>query len=117
MRSNTTFGGRSESGQPCDDLVRALLAGTLTNGSGDPTRTLVVLGAPCSGKTQFAYRALLEGIRAFGDTRAVMTVSGRVAADALGNEAIRALGAVSQARPVTTMSALAFRAITAVRSA
>ena len=117
MRSSTTFGGRSESGQPCDDLVRALLAGTLTNGSGDPTRTLVVLGAPCSGKTQFAYRALLEGIRTFGDTRAVMTVSGRVAADALGNEAIRALGAVSQARPVTTMSALAFRAITAVRSA
>ncbi|KFJ00269.1 hypothetical protein BPORC_1045 [Bifidobacterium porcinum] len=44
MRSNTTFGGRSESGHPCDDLVRALLAGTLTNGSGDPTRTLVVLG-------------------------------------------------------------------------
>lgn len=117
MRSNTTFGGCSESGQPCDDLVRALLAGTLTNGSGDPTRTLVVLGAPCSGKTQFAYRALLEGIRVFGDTRAVMTVSGRVAADALGNEAIRVLGAVSQARPVTTMSALAFRAITAVRSA
>ena len=35
MRSSTTFGGRSESGQPCDDLARALLAGTLTNGSGD----------------------------------------------------------------------------------
>ncbi|KAB8296549.1 PD-(D/E)XK nuclease family protein [Bifidobacterium apri] len=117
MRSGTIFGGDNGVERPCDGLAQALLAGTLTNGAGEPTRTLVVLGAPCSGKTPFAYHTLLDGIRAFGDTRAVMTVSGRVAADALGNKAIRELGAVSQARPVTTMSALAFRAITAVRSA
>nr|WP_236024483.1 PD-(D/E)XK nuclease family protein [Bifidobacterium pluvialisilvae] len=52
----------------------------------------------------------------FGESAAVMTVSGRVAADRLGNEAIARMGVTSQARPVTTLSALAFRIITAVRS-
>ncbi|MEJ5921201.1 PD-(D/E)XK nuclease family protein [Bifidobacterium thermophilum] len=99
-------------------LAQSLLDDTLTvDGQGQPTRTLVALGAPCTGKTTFARDMLLAGIRRFGGTRVAMTVSGRVMADRLGNDIIRELGAVSQARPVTTMSALAFRAITAVRSA
>ena len=46
-----------------------------------------------------------------------MTVSGRQIADMLGDRAIRELSAVSQARPVTTLSAVAFRLLTAARSA
>mgnify|MGYP003176200885 CR=1 FL=1 len=55
-------------------------------------------------------------MRRYGDGNAVMTVSGRQIADALGDRAIRELSAVSQARPVTTLPAVAFRLLTAVRS-
>ena len=59
---------------------------------------------------------LVAAMRRYGDGNAVMTVSGRQIADALGDRAIRELSAVSQARPVTTLPAVAFRLLTAVRS-
>lgn len=112
--NTAVFGGQTVSSEA---LAHALLDDALTVGEqAQPTRTLVALGAPCSGKTTFARDMLLEGIRRFGGTRVAMTVSGRVMADKLGNDVIHELGALSQARPVTTMSALAFRAITALRS-
>ncbi|NEG96766.1 AAA family ATPase [Bifidobacterium sp. SMB2] len=80
------------------------------------TNTLLVAGAPRSGKTEFAFAALLAALDEFGEDAAAMTVSGRVAAEDLGNRVIAHIGATSQARPVTTLSALAFRMIAAARS-
>ncbi|PLS27474.1 PD-(D/E)XK nuclease superfamily [Bifidobacterium parmae] len=74
-------------------------------------RALLVAGAPQSGKTGFAHDALLRGLDAFGDARAVMAVANRVVADKLGDEVIRRIGASAQVRPVTTLAALAFRVI------
>lgn len=77
---------------------------------------LLVAGAPCSGKTAFATDLLLGALCVFGDDGAVMAVSGRQSADRIGNEVIRRVGFTSQARPVTTLSAIAFRLITDVRT-
>ena len=82
----------------------------------DLDRVTLVAGAPSSGKTEFALGMLVAAMRRYGDGNAVMTVSGRQIADALGDRAIRELSAVSQARPVTTLPAVAFRLLTAVRS-
>lgn len=82
----------------------------------DLGRVTLVAGAPSSGKTEFALGMLVAAMRRYGDGNAVMTVSGRQIADALGDRAIRELSAVSQARPVTTLPAVAFRLLTAVRS-
>lgn len=71
---------------------------------------------PRSGKTEYALAALLRELQTSGDSDAVMSVSGRVAADRLGNRVIRSLGALSLARPVTTLQAIAFRVIEAMRS-
>ena len=76
----------------------------------------LVVGAPCSGKTRYALDALIAAMRRYGGERAVMAVSGRQVADVLGDAVIRELSAVSQARPVTTLPAVAFRMMTAVRS-
>lgn len=76
----------------------------------------LVVGAPRSGKTRYALDTLIAAMRRYGGERAVMTVSGRQVADVLGDAVIRELSAVSQARPVTTLPAVAFRMITAVRS-
>ncbi|KAB7790176.1 PD-(D/E)XK nuclease family protein [Bifidobacterium leontopitheci] len=73
---------------------------------------LLAVGAPCSGKTTFAREALMAGLRRYGESKAVMTVSGRQTADRIGDGVIRELGASAQARPVTTLSAVAFRCIT-----
>jgi hypothetical protein len=96
--------------------VEALIKGSLANASGAPARTILVAGPPCTGKTEFATEALMAGLRAFGDVGAVMTVSNRKTADRYADEVIRQLRASSQARPVTTLSALAFRIIAALRS-
>ena len=82
----------------------------------DLDRVTLVAGSPSSGKTEFALGMLVAAMRRYGDGNAVMTVSGRQIADALGDRAIRELSAVSQARPVTTLPAVAFRLLTAVRS-
>lgn len=82
---------------------------------GQGRRSLLVAGSPCSGKTEFALAATLEGIARFGDARVSMAVSGRQAADRLSDRVIRAVGSVSSARPVTTLSAIAFRLLSAVQ--
>ncbi|WP_243390187.1 PD-(D/E)XK nuclease family protein [Bifidobacterium margollesii] len=92
-------------------LVRRLFDGELINDEGAPTRTLLVVGAPRSGKTGFATDALYLAMEDFGDERSVMVVSDRLRADALNRRVIARLGVTSQARPVTTLSALAFRMI------
>lgn len=83
----------------------------------DLAHVTLVAGAPRSGKTEFALDMLIAAMKRYGDANAVMTVSGRQIADMLGDRAIRKLSAVSQARPVTTLSAVAFRLLTAARSA
>lgn len=83
----------------------------------DLAHVTLVAGAPRSGKTEFALDMLIAAMKRYGDANAVMTVSGRQIADMLGDHAIRELSAVSQARPVTTLSAVAFRLLTAARSA
>lgn len=83
----------------------------------DLAHVTLVAGAPRSGKTEFALDMLIVAMKRYGDANAVMTVSGRQIADMLGDRAIRELSAVSQARPVTTLSAVAFRLLTAARSA
>ena len=74
----------------------------------------LVAGAPRSGKTRFALDMLVAAMKRHGDAYAVMTVSGRQVADRLGDTVIRELSAISQARPVTTLPAVAFRIMTAV---
>lgn len=83
----------------------------------DLAHVTLVAGAPRNGKTEFALDMLIAAMKRYGDANAVMTVSGRQIADMLGDRAIRELSAVSQARPVTTLSAVAFRLLTAARSA
>lgn len=83
----------------------------------DLAHATLVAGAPRSGKTEFALDMLIAAMKRYGDANAVMTVSGRQIADMLGDRAIRELSAVSQARPVTTLSAVAFRLLAAARSA
>lgn len=83
----------------------------------DLAHVTLVAGAPRSGKTEFALDMLIAAMKRYGDANAVMTVSGRQIADILGDRAIRELSAVSQARPVTTLSAVAFRLLAAARSA
>ena len=68
-------------------------------------------------KPRWTLDMLIAAMKRYGDANAVMTVSGRQIADMLGDRAIRELSAVSQARPVTTLSAVAFRLLTAARSA
>lgn len=75
----------------------------------------LVIAPPASGKTEFALNVLLEALRARGSGSAVMTVSGRTVADELSERVIRRIGALSQARPVTTLGAVAFRLIEASR--
>lgn len=83
----------------------------------DLAHVTLVAGAPRSGKTEFALDMLIAAMKRYGNANAVMTVSGRQIADMLGDRAIRELSAVSQARPVTTLSAVAFRLLAAARSA
>jgi hypothetical protein len=50
------------------EAVEALIDGSLGSASGAPTNTLLVAGAPCTGKTEFALESLMAGLHAFGDT-------------------------------------------------
>ena len=74
--------------------------------------TLLAVGRPGAGKTRFALGELIRGLRELGDAGAVMAVSGRQTADRLADLVVREIGPMSQARPVTTLSAIAFRLIT-----
>ena len=96
--------------------VQVLLTGKLTGRIGKVTNTLLVVGAPKSGKTTLAMRAFQEAASVCGVDHTVMAVSGRVMADALSGSIMRDLKVSGQARPVTTLSALAFRIITRLRA-
>lgn len=93
------------------DAVKALL----DDGSETAGHALLVAGAPSSGKTEFALAATHEGISRFDDSKVFMAVSGRQAADKLSDRIIRAIGSASSARPVTTLSAIAFRLLSIIR--
>lgn len=97
-------------------MVHSLISGELRNASGDLTKTLMVIGLPRGGKTTYALEALMEGLREFGDDRAVMTVQNRLLARSLADQVVRRLGSTAQSRPVTTLSAVAFRIISAQRN-
>ena len=97
-------------------MVRLVVLGGMMDLE-DLAHVTLVAGAPRSGKTEFALDMLIAAMKRYGDANAVMTVSGRQIADMLGDRAIRELSAVSQARPVTTLSAVAFRLLAAARSA
>lgn len=89
--------------------------GTVLDGIDRDGAARLIVGTPGSGKTEFALSVLMAGLRRYGGAQVVMAVSGRVAADALGNRVIRELGFSVQARPVTTLGAVSFRAISASR--
>ncbi|RBP98645.1 DNA helicase UvrD [Bifidobacterium aemilianum] len=104
--------------------VRQLLDGTLHAALADradsiapAASTLLVQGPPRSGKTSFALDSLLLGLRELGDTRATMAVSNRLEAADLANQVIRRATVSAQARPVTTLSAVAFGLVQDVRAA
>ena len=80
--------------------------GTVLDGIDRDGAARLIVGTPGSGKTEFALSVLMAGLRRYGGTQAVMAVSGRVAADALGNRVIRELGFSVQARPVTTLGGI-----------
>lgn len=82
---------------------------------GGEASALLVVGPPRCGKTEFAFEALMRALERNHGGGAMMTVSGRVTADRLGNRAIRRMGASMKARPVTTLSALAFAVIADAR--
>ena len=84
--------------------------------TGTAAKPLLIAGMPGAGKTTLAYRTLLDALRRFGDDGAIMCVPNRTLGSRLSDMAIRELGALAQARPVTTLSALAFRIIAADRS-
>ncbi|WP_238548721.1 PD-(D/E)XK nuclease family protein [Bifidobacterium magnum] len=71
--------------------------------------TVLITGAPASGKSEAAFRALVACVKRFGESNVVMTVANRQLADQYSDRLIRELGSVSQARPVTTLNAVAFR--------
>lgn len=89
----------------------------LLDGIAQDGKARLVTGAPGAGKTEFALSVLTAGLRRFGGAGAVMVVPGRVVADLLGNRVIRDMGSSVQARPVTTLGAVAFRVIAASRAA
>lgn len=82
---------------------------------GGEASALLVVGPPRCGKTEFAFEALMRALERNHGGGAMMTVSGRVTADRLGDRAIRRMGASMKARPVTTLLALAFAVIADAR--
>lgn len=70
---------------------------------------VLVTGAPQSGKSEASFGAMKRAIERFGEPNVVMTVSNRQIADTYSDRLIRELTVTSQARPVTTLNALAFR--------
>ncbi|MFT8704861.1 PD-(D/E)XK nuclease family protein [Bifidobacterium aquikefiricola] len=112
------FGGEhAHASVEAAQAVERLIDGRLKNQLGNATRTLVVTGPPCSGKTSFALDSMLAGLRAFGNDATVMVVSQRKAAANLSTAIIRRTGVSDQTRPVGTLAALAFRVLTQTRAA
>lgn len=81
----------------------------------DGAATLVT-GAPGAGKTTLAIGAAQRGMDAFGADAVVLAVPNRTLADDYAPALIRHAGVSTQARPATTLNALAFRLVTAQRA-
>ncbi|MEE1297052.1 MAG: AAA family ATPase, partial [Bifidobacterium sp.] len=77
---------------------------------------VLVAGAPRTGKTSLAVAAAERGMDALGGERVVLAVPNRVLADEISPRLIRHAGVSVQARPATTLNALAFRLVTAQRA-
>lgn len=89
-----------------DTAVCAAVDGMLD--AGEPA-TLLVSGAPRSGKTTLAVHSTLRAMQRLGETAAVMIVPNRRVADVYSDEIIRTLGSSTRMRPATTLNALAFQ--------
>ena len=106
------------------DAIRALFVDADADADGADTdtgaaparRAVLVAGPPRSGKTTFALAAAKEALDVFGAQRAVLAVSNRRLADEYTPELIRHIGVSTQARPATTLNALAFRLVAAQRA-
>lgn len=106
------------------DAIRALFVDADADADGADTdtgaaparRAVLVTGPPRSGKTTFALAAAKEALDVFGAQRAVLAVSNRRLADEYTPELIRHIGVSTQARPATTLNALAFRLVAAQRA-
>nr|WP_239647769.1 PD-(D/E)XK nuclease family protein [Bifidobacterium callitrichos] len=101
--------GNVTASEALDMLLGGAIAGDPAGG--DRPRALLAAAPPRGGKTEFAFAALLAALDRLGDERALMAVSNRMVADRLRDEAIRHVGGSAQTRPVTTLSAIAFRVI------
>ena len=93
--------------------LQSLFDGTLRNSSGNITNTLLVYGAPNTGKTQFAVRAMIAGYHHWQHGITAMAVQNRNLAANIDNIIIREIGVIEQSRPVGTLASLAFRIISA----
>lgn len=96
-----------------DSALQALFDGTLRNCAGNLTSTLLVYGAPNTGKTQFAVRATIAGCQRWPHSITAMAVQNRNLAASIDNIIIRSIGVSEQSRPVGTLESLAFRIISA----
>lgn len=96
-----------------DSALQALFDGTLRNCAGNLTSTLLVCGAPNTGKTQFAVRATIAGYQRWPHSITAMAVQNRNLAASIDNIIIRSIGVSEQSRPVGTLESLAFRIISA----
>lgn len=99
----------------CDEdaQLQALFDGVLKLPNGEATNTLLVFGAPNYGKTRFAFKAMLCACKRWPRRVNALSVQNRVIADRLSDDIIRELGVTDKARPVGTLSALAFSLISA----
>lgn len=93
--------------------LQALLEGTLLNSAGLATNTLLVYGAPNTGKTHFAICAALSGYNRWPQQITAMAVQNRVLASKIDNIIIRQIGVSEKSRPVGTLASLAFQIICA----
>ena len=73
-------------------MMTRLEPGTVLDGIDRDGAARLIVGTAWKRQTEFALSVLMAGLRRYGGTQAVMAVSGRVAADALGNRVIRELG-------------------------
>ena len=112
MRRGTNEGARR--------AIREFLESVHNDDRNSKARTLLVSGAPRSGKTQLAVETTLAGLRAGlaagDDGSTVMLVPNRRVADLYSDRIIRELGSSERVRPATTLNALAFQLLEIARS-
>ncbi len=100
--------------------IREFLESAHNDDRNSKARTLLVSGAPRSGKTQLAVETTLAGLRADlaagSDGSTVMLVPNRRVADLYSDRIIRELGSSERVRPATTLNALAFQLLEIARS-